>query len=53
MINPFKKEMKELEQEKFDIKEIEIIQSFEGNTLAGINPNDFMQIKLAIKIGVK
>lgn len=35
-----------------DIEGIKIIQSFKGNSLAGINPHQLTQIKLAKEIGV-
>lgn len=36
-----------------DLEEIRIIQSFPGNSLANINPEDLMQIKLARENGIK
>jgi len=35
-----------------DIEEIKIIQSFEGNSLIGKNPEDIVQIKWAKKMGI-
>lgn len=35
-----------------DLAEIKIIQSFPGNSLANINPEDFIQIKRAKEIGI-
>ncbi len=36
-----------------DIEGIKIIQSFKGNSLAGLQPEDFLQIKRAIELGIK
>lgn len=36
-----------------DIEAIKIIQSFPGNTLAGITPSDLSQIKRAIEMGIR
>lgn len=35
-----------------DLEEIKIIQNFPGNSLANINPEDFVQIKRAREIGI-
>lgn len=36
-----------------DIEEVKIIQSFEGNSLAGQKPEDLIQIKYATELGIK
>ncbi|MBU0547032.1 MAG: DUF362 domain-containing protein [Patescibacteria group bacterium] len=36
-----------------DIEGIKIIQSFKGNSLAGLRPEDFLQIKRAKELGIK
>jgi len=36
-----------------DIEEIKTIQSFEGNSLSGIEPEEILQIKRARELGIK
>lgn len=36
-----------------DIEEVKIIQSFEGNSIAGIKPEDIGQIKRALELGIE
>ncbi len=38
---------------EIDIEEIKTIQSFEGNSLSGINPEEILQIKRARELGIE
>ena len=36
-----------------DIEEVKIIQSFDGNSLGGLEPEEMTQIRLAKELGIK